>query len=104
MSILDIWRKAAYHGSSNDHKGNRPILWSVIHADGPLVLCEHIGKGGVDGDGVDGVQPSWYVSDADQGGCSQEMEPVIVLHQQKKSSGDLTMHAYSACWLCQNVR
>ncbi len=74
--------RAAYHGSSNHHKGHRPILWSIIHADGPLVLCEHIGKGRVDGDGVDGVQPSMYVGDADQGGFSQEMEPVIVLHRQ----------------------
>ena len=71
----------AYHGSSNDHKGHRPILRSVIHADGALVLCEHIGKGGVDGNGVNGVQPSRYVGDANQGGFSQEMEPVIVLHR-----------------------
>ena len=84
ISVLDICRQAAYHGSSNHHKGYRPILWSVIHADGALVLCEHIGKGRVDGDGVDSVQPSRYISDADQAGFSQEMEPVIVLHQRKE--------------------
>ncbi len=96
--------RAAYHGSSNHHKGHRPILWSIIHADGPLVLCEHIGKGRVDGDGVDGVQPSRYISDADEGSFSQEMKPVIVLQQQKASSGTFTMRACGVCLLCQNVR
>ena len=95
--------RAAYHGSSNHHKGHRPILWSIIHADGPLVLCEHVGKGGVDGNGVNGVQPSRYVSDADQGGFSQEVEPVIVLHQQKAPSDAFTIRACDACLLCQNV-
>ena len=68
-----------YHGGSDNDKSDRPILWRVVHADGALVLGELIGKGGVDGDGVDSVQAAWDICDAFESGASQEVEPVIVL-------------------------
>ena len=58
-------KKTAYHGGSNHHKSNWSIFRRVVHADSALVLCEHVGKGGVDGNGVDGVQPARHIGDAD---------------------------------------
>ena len=78
--------ESAYHGGSNDHKGDRPILWGVIHTDGSLVLCQHIGKGGVDGDGVDSVQAARNISDAAQCGACQEVKPVVILHARTNKS------------------
>lgn len=76
--------RPAHHGSTNDYKGDRPILGCVIHADGSLVLGEHIGKGRVDGDGIDSVQAARHVGNARQGGLGQEMEPVVILHHQQQ--------------------
>ena len=72
----------AYHCGADDNKGHRPILRRVIHADGPLVLGEHIGKGGVDGNGVYSVQAARHIGDAGQSGPRQKVEPVIVLQSQ----------------------
>lgn len=80
--------KGAHHGSADDYKSNRPIGWSVEHADGSLVLRQHIGKGGVDGDGVHSVEAPRHISDAGQGGACQEMEPVVVLHSMHTGVGD----------------
>lgn len=69
----------AHHGSADDYESDRAVGWSVKHADGSFVLREHIGKGRVDGDGVDSVEAPWHIGDAGQGGACQEMEPVVVL-------------------------
>ena len=80
MTCSSVKQGGAYHGSPNDHKGDRAILRGVVHADGSLVLGQDIGKGGVDGNGVDGVQAARNIGDAGEGGACQEMEPVVVLH------------------------
>lgn len=73
----------AYHGGPDDNESYRPIVWGVIHTYGSLVLGQYIGKGGVDGNRVDGVQAARNISDAGQHGACQEMESVIVLHEHK---------------------
>ena len=75
--------RRAYHGGPDDNKGYRAIVWGVKHTYGSLVLGQYIGKGGVDGDRVDGVQAPGNISDAGQRGACQEMEPVVVLHEHK---------------------
>lgn len=77
----------AYHGGANDYEGDRPILWAVQHAYGPLVLCQHIGKGGVDGNGIDRVEAAGDVGDACQRCASQEMISVVVLHHMHTGVG-----------------